>query len=432
LSATPKAEECEDAPVSERGRSGWGVAIAATLGMSVSYIDRQTLAAIAPKVRSALAIDHTQYGLLVSAFSMAYLVGAPSAGAAVDRLGARRGFAVAVVLWSAVAGAHALVTSFAMLFALRILLGATEAPSFPAAAQAIRRSLPPTYRSAAYGLLFTGSSLGGMVAAPLALTLEGTFGFRAAFLGTAVVGLLWIPFWLAMTSADRIPEDEAPAEPDAGAPSSIYRGAEAHKAAPRRWLDVMSSPPVMRAVVAVIGTAPAIMFVLNFAAQYFVEHWKMTPLSTRWYLAVSPFSFDVGAVGFGWLASRRERPHAEKKTHLDLFLIASALAVLIAFSPVARSPNEAVAIFAVAACGGGGVYVIVTADMFARVPLDKTSSAGGMTAAAQSLAHIIASPLVGMALDRTHRYGPVLAVLGLVVIPTSAAWALWPSMRRAR
>src|SRR5688572_27156408 len=122
--------------------AAWGVALVATLGMSVSYIDRQTLAAIAPEVTRALAIDNTQYGWLVSAFSMAYLVGAPVSGVVVDRLGARRGFAAAVLVWSIVAGAHALAISFASLFLLRVLLGAAEAPSFPAATQAIRRALP--------------------------------------------------------------------------------------------------------------------------------------------------------------------------------------------------------------------------------------------------------------------------------------------------
>ena len=81
-----------------RGRAAWGVAALATLGMSVSYVDRQTLAAIAPSVTKALAIDNTRYGWLVAAFSMAYLVGAPLAGVVVDRLGARRGFAMAVLV----------------------------------------------------------------------------------------------------------------------------------------------------------------------------------------------------------------------------------------------------------------------------------------------------------------------------------------------
>jgi ACS family hexuronate transporter-like MFS transporter len=397
--------------------------------MSVSYIDRQTLAAIAPTVRAALAIDHTQFGWLVSAFSMAYLVGAPAAGVVVDRLGARRGFAVAVVVWSVVAGAHALVTSFAMLFALRILLGAAEAPSFPAAAQAIRRSLPRTWRTAAYGLLFTGSSLGAMIAAPLALSLEAAFGFRAAFLGTAAIGTLWIPFWLAMTRADRIPPDDA--GPDPGAPRSISRGPEAVETTRARWLDVVLSPPVLRALVAVIGSAPAIMFVLNWSSQYLVEQWHMPRLGTRGLLVLPPLSFDVGAVGFGWWASTREKGPATgpKKTHVDLFALAAGMAALLVFAPLAPSPALAMLIFGASACGGGGIYVLVTADMLSRVPRDKTSSAGGMTAAAQSLAHIVASPLVGMAIDRTHGYGVALVALGLVVIPTSLAFALWPGMR---
>lgn len=396
---------------------GWLVAVAATLGMSVSYIDRQTLAAIAPTVRAALTIDHTQFGWLLSAFSMAYLVGAPAAGVVVDRLGARRGFAVAVVVWSVVAGAHALVTSFATLFALRVLLGAAEAPSFPAAAQAIRRALPPHRRSAAYGLLFTGSSVGAMIAAPLALSIEASHGFRAAFLGTAVVGLVWIPAWLWISRGDRIPNE----------PVESAARVATHEP---RWIDVVRSAPVLRAVVAVVGSAPLLMFVLNFTPQYLVEHWHLPRLGTRWLLVVAPLMFDLGAVGFGWVASRRERAGTgTRETHVDLFLVAAVMAASLVLAPLATSPRIAMMIFGVAACGGGGIYVIATADMLARVPLRSTSSAGGMTAAAQSLAHIVASPLVGMAIDRTHGYGSALVGLGLVVIPTSLAFALWPGMR---
>jgi predicted MFS family arabinose efflux permease len=415
LRPPPPGRENETIPTVKR--SGWGVAIAATLGMSVSYIDRQTLAAIAPAVRAALRIDHTQFGWLVSAFSIAYLVGAPAAGIVVDRLGARRGFAVAVVVWSLVAGAHALVTSFAMLLAMRALLGAAEAPSFPAAAQAIRRALPGGRRAAAFGLLFTGSSIGSMVAAPLALSLSARYGFRAAFAGTAAVGLLWIPFWLVMSRGDRIPAEVAPA----GEPGPTDR-------VPVSWLGVARSPPVLRTLVAIFGSAPALMFVLTWSPQYLVEQWHLPPLGTRWYLVVPPLLFGIGAVGFGVWASRREA-RSTRTTHAGLFTFAALLASVLALAPLSPSPAVAMAVFGAAAAGGGGIYVLATADMLSRVPLGKTSTAGGMTAAAQSLAHIIASPLVGMAVDRTHSYQAVLVALGLVVVPTSVAFVLWPRMR---
>jgi MFS transporter, ACS family, hexuronate transporter len=394
-------------------RAGWAVAIAATLGMSVSYIDRQALAAIAPAVRAALHIDHTQFGWLVSAFSMAYLVGAPAAGALVDRLGARRGFAAALVVWSFVAGAHALATSFAVLFALRVLLGAAESPSFPAAAQAIRRSLPGARRPAAYGLLFTGSSIGAMIAAPLAIHLEGRFGFRSAFVGTACAGAMWLPFWLFVTRGGRLPaEAPAPATP---------------AAAPSAWRDVARSAPVLRALVAVIGAAPTIMFAQTWAAQYLVEHWKLPRTGISGYLLVPPLLFDLGAVGFGWLASRRET--GAPRTHRDLLLTAAVLGSMLALSPFAPSPGVAMALFGAAACGGGGVYVLVTADMLARVPPSRTSSAGGMTAAAQSIALVAANPLIGLSVDRTHDYVVATVALGLMVLPATLVFLLWPSLR---
>jgi predicted MFS family arabinose efflux permease len=280
-----------------------------------------------------------------------------------------------------------------------------------------------------------------MIAAPLALGLESRYGFRYAFVGTAVTGALWIPLWLAMTRGDRVPAEVSGTTEAAGGGASTPRGRapeppprEAPAPLPRDgWLGVVSSPPVLRAVVAIFGSAPALMFVLSWSSQYLVEEWHLARTDIGGYLVLPPLLFDVGAVGFGLLASARKSARAADdapSTPRALLVAATALTSLLALAPLAPSPGAAMALFAAAACGGGGVYVLVTADTLARVPLDRTSSAGGMTAAAQSLAHIIAGPLVGGAVDRTHSYASALVVLGLAAVPTSLAFVLWPSMRK--
>src|SRR4051812_1824430 len=180
-------------------RVAWSVALVATLTMTVSYVDRQTFAVLAPKVTEALGISETGYGWLASAFSIAYLVSTPIAGWLIDRTGARRGLVGAVLTWSTIAALHALVPSFAVLFVLRIALGLAEGPSFPGAAQTVQRVLEPAERARGFGLLFTGSSIGAMIAPPIAAHLYGAFGWRIAFLGTAIVGLAWVPAWLFLT-----------------------------------------------------------------------------------------------------------------------------------------------------------------------------------------------------------------------------------------
>jgi ACS family hexuronate transporter-like MFS transporter len=331
----------------------------------------------------------------------------------VDRLGARKGFAIAVAVWTCVAGLHAFATSFATLFVLRLALGISESPSFPAAAQAIRRAMPGARRSTAYGMLFTGSSIGGMLVAPVAVWLDKHYGFRFAFLATAAVGTMWIPFWLYVTRNPSV----APMKESLAPPSGS-------------WLATVMSAPVLRALVAVVGSAPLLMFVLNFTPQYLVERWKLDRGAIGFHLVVPLLVFDLGAVGFGLLASQRDRS-GPRRTHSDLFVLAMSLASLLALAPLAPDPIVALGLFAFAAAGGGGIYVLATSDMLARVAQDKTSSAGGMTAAAQSLAHIIVGPLVGWAIDRTHSYNHVLVALGVFVVPTSFVFVLWPSIRAA-
>lgn len=411
--AKPPMREAAEETRQNEG-AGWIVAIAATLGTSVSYVDRQTLAAVALTVRKSLAIDHTHFGWLVGAFSMAYLVGAPVAGIVIDRLGARRGFAIAVCVWSVVAAAHGLAISFLTLFFLRILLGLAEAPSFPAAAQAVRRALPAERRPAAYGILFTGSSIGAMIAAPLALGLEAHFGFRWAFVGTAAAGAVWIPFWLIATRG-RLSTKESVAPPSAEAPL-----------ARPSIVAVATSAPVLRAIVSVLGSAPALMFIFNFTPQYLQETWHVERQSLGAWLVLPPLLFDIGAVGFGVLASRRP----DRSTPKTLLLVSMALATVLAFAPLAPSPAAAMVLFGVASCGGGGLYAIVAGDMIGRVRFGSTSTASGLTAAAQSLAHIAAGPLVGFSVDRTHSYSIAVVCLGLAAVPSTLAFVLWPSLRK--
>lgn len=408
-----------EAPRKSTTRSAWPIVVVATLGMSVSYIDRQTLAAIAPSVTKALRIDNSHYGLLVAAFSMAYLVASPVSGVFVDRYGARRSFAAAVVLWSIVAAIHALAPSFGALFALRVLLGTAESPSFPSAAQSIRRALPGARRGLAFGLLFTGSSLGAIAAAKVAVPLDARYGYRTAFLATAAIGALWIPAWLFFTRGHVL--DPEPAEhKEADSPAATTTP-------PASWLAVATSAPVLRTVVACGGVAPLLMFTLNWSSKYLVDGWKLPPHAVENFLVWPPIVFDVGAIGFGMLASRLgERTGGSPRV---LVVVALLLSASLALTPLAPSPAAAIALFSIAGCGGGGIYVLATNDMLARVPLERTSAAGGIAAAAQSLAHIIAGPLIGWTIDRTGGHTVALVVLGAIVVPTSLAWVFWPGFR---
>ncbi|HET9621426.1 MAG TPA: MFS transporter [Kofleriaceae bacterium] len=393
--------------------TAWTVAIVATLTMTVSYVDRITLAVLAPTVTKVLGISDEAYGWLGSVFSAAYLFATPFTGWWIDRIGARRGLVSSLLAWSVVAALHAVIPGFGALFVLRIALGITEGPSFPGAAQTIQRILPARERERGFGVLFTGSSIGAMIAPPLASgVFRLTDSWRTAFLVTTAAGLIWIPAWLFVTRSravraqlDVAPDDAAAQEPR----PSLVR--------------LVRHPIMIRALCGVFAAAPVFGFAQTWGAKYLVLTFKLGQGEVGRYLWLPPLMFDLGAVVFGDLASRQRR--LEGTPPRLLYAIGIALAAALALLSRADTPWQAMWIMGTAMAGGGVMYTLTTADMLARMPPGSVSFAGGVLAGAQSLALIIANPVIGRVIDHLHSYDAIGFGLAGWAMPGALIWLAW-------
>src|ERR1051325_11116075 len=78
----------------------------------ISYIDRTTLALLAPTILKELHLSGEQYGFIISAFSIAYMISNPLWGWILDRAGLRRGMTAAVACWTAASVAHVFAAGF--------------------------------------------------------------------------------------------------------------------------------------------------------------------------------------------------------------------------------------------------------------------------------------------------------------------------------
>jgi MFS transporter, ACS family, hexuronate transporter len=389
-------------------RVAWSVVVLAMLTMTVSYIDRQTLSVIAPAVTKALDLTETEYGWLASAFAFAYLVATPTAGWWIDIIGARRGLVGSMLLWSSIAAMHALVPNFQVLFTLRVALGLAEGPGFPGAAQTVQRILPAEDRSRGFGLLFSGSSIGAMVAAPVAARLAAAYGWRFAFVGTSLAAALWIPAWILLTSRRDVRERmDLPPTPTRVRPS---------------LLDLIRERVVIRALIAIFAAAPVVGFAGVWASKYLVRRWAIDQKHVGDYLWLPPLCRDAGAILFGDLASRLRRG---KESQTVLYAVAMLLACSLAFLSSVDTPWQSMLVIGVSMAGGGALYTLCTADLLSRIHPDAVSFTGGVVAGAQSLAMIIMNPLIGRAVDRLHDYGAVALTLGIWALPGSLIWIAW-------
>src|SRR5271169_1639723 len=93
----------------------------------LNYLDRSLMAALAPTLKTDFHLDNTQYGWILSAFSVAYALTAPLAGVFIDKLGLNLGAAIAVAAFSCTGAATGLATSFRGLLGIRTAFGFSAA-----------------------------------------------------------------------------------------------------------------------------------------------------------------------------------------------------------------------------------------------------------------------------------------------------------------
>ena len=364
-------------PLTSRYR--WTILALLFAATTINYIDRQVLGILAPTLQRELRWSESDYGAIVSWFSLAYGFGLLGMGRVLDAIGTRRGFSMAIVVWSVAAMGHALARTANGFSAARALLGLGEAGNFPGAMKTVTEWFPRRERALAVGIFNAGSNVGALLAPIIVPWLAITWGWRSAFIVTGAIGFGWLVCW-------RLRYDE---------PQHHLR------VSTRELAHIRSDPPETRQAIPwrhllrhrqawafVIGKAltdPVWYFYLFWLPKFLDSNWgvKLTGLAAP--LIVIYVVADVGSVAGGWTSSallgRGWSVNAARKTAL---LAAAVMIVPTRFAPSASSMWVAVAIVSLAAAAhqwwSANLYSTVT-DLFPRSVVASVIGIGGFAGA---------------------------------------------------
>jgi ACS family hexuronate transporter-like MFS transporter len=381
-------------------RSRWLLLAVFVLSTAINYLDRATLATVAPVVKNEFHLSNADYGWIVNAFFVAYTLAAPLAGMLVDRIGLHAAAAFAVGLWSVAGIATGFTSGILGLAACRALLGLAEAGGIPAAGKAIHRYLAPAERGLGNALNQAAVSLGLVLAPPIATTIALRSGWRAAFIVTGALGLLWIPVWLRISRRDRADrlKSAVPASP-------IVRDR-------RVWIFAAAN---------VLAMVPYSLWT-NFTTLYFVDERKLTFEQAMWYAWIPPVLAATGGFAGGWLSLLWMRRGAKAvSARFRVCFMASVLSLAAAAIPAAPTVGWAavgisISFFAAAA---------FSVNLYS-LPLDTLGGAQAGFAISMLVssagAAALVSPYFGRLID-LHGYAPVTAIAA--VTPLAASALLW-------
>src|SRR5262249_39580014 len=162
----------------------------------INYVDRGNLSIAAPLLKGELGISASQLGILLSAFFWTYTVMQFVCGLFIDRFDVNRVLASGYLLWSLATAVTGVVNGFAMLLAMRLLLGIGESVAFPCYSKILARHVPEHSRGFANGAIVAGMKCGPVVGTLGAGILMAKYGWRPVFVGAGWLSLLWLPLCL--------------------------------------------------------------------------------------------------------------------------------------------------------------------------------------------------------------------------------------------
>ena len=176
------------------------------LATVINYIDRQTLSVLKTAISSDLGLSNSEYAAIQNGFLLLYGLSQMVSGRLYDRIGSRLGFVFSIVVWSVAAVAHAFAKSAAQFQVFRGVLGFGEAGNWPGAAKVVGEWFPVSERALGMGIFNAGAAVGGAVSPPIIAWVALTWGWRATFIVTGVLGFAWLSLWLLLfRSPDRHP-----------------------------------------------------------------------------------------------------------------------------------------------------------------------------------------------------------------------------------
>ena len=169
------------------------------IATGLSFLDRQVLSIAIIKIQEEFGMTDVQYGMVNTSFLISYAIMFTVGGRIIDVVGAKKGLALSVGLWSVANALHGVMTGFYQLLTFRFLLGMGEGGCFPGAARTVYEWFNEKERALANGIAIGGSALGAVIAPPLTIWLSARYGWRAGFVIPGLIGIVWVVGWLAIS-----------------------------------------------------------------------------------------------------------------------------------------------------------------------------------------------------------------------------------------
>jgi MFS transporter, DHA1 family, inner membrane transport protein len=156
-----------------------------------------------PEIGDGLGVSVSAVGLLISAYAVGVVVGAPTLTALGLRFTPRQTLVALMVVFVVGNLLASIAPSYETLVGARVLTALSHGSFFGVGAVAARRLVPPEKATQSISLMITGLTVANVIGVPLGTFVAQHSSWRLVFAGIALIGLVTIAGLLAWMPGDR-------------------------------------------------------------------------------------------------------------------------------------------------------------------------------------------------------------------------------------
>jgi MFS family permease len=296
------------------------IVFAVTFGLLLSdYMSRQVLNVVFPQLKAEWLLTDARLGALSGVVSLAVGALAFPLSLLADRWGRIRSLVLMAGLWSLATLACGMANGFEQMFAARFFVGVGEAAYGSVGLAVVLSVFPISMRATITGAFLAGGMVGSVLGISLGGLLAANFGWRSAFVGMALFGLVLTLCYPLIVRESRI------------APKTTGAKAAAEQNAPRPPLRTLVGS---RSVICVYLGSGLQVFIsgalLAWLPSYLNRYYDMPIAKAGLVAAVFVLSCAAGMTICGSIADRVGRDSPQKKMSLAIAYCLLSLVLLSA------------------------------------------------------------------------------------------------------
>jgi len=381
----------------------------------INFIDRSAISFVIEPLKSEFHFTDTQFGMILSAFALGYVLLTALGGWLVDLWGTRIVWPISAIAWSLCVGLLGIASGFWSFIILRFLLGITEGPHFPAMSRSISDWLPASERARALSLALVAIPLSSVLGAPITSYLVADFGWRFMFMVMSVIGIVWAFVWyfLFRDKPEQSPYVNAEERELITKHRTSAKGADSNV----DWRFILTHPALLANNFAYFAFGYMLFFATLWLPGYFLAEHNLNLKSVGWYLTIPWLVSALFLKAGGFISDYLYKKTGKSRLARSHIIWVSQLLAAVFFILMGFSQTLGLSLVYLSLGLGFGM---MPQPAFFSINIDvakqRAGTSQGVTSSCLSLAGIIAPLITGWLIDLTGHYQAAFLLLGGITV----------------